>query len=106
MGFFDFLSSIFGPKKAIYYFSCPKCGAECESSSERCAKCGFNLHNIIARKCPRCGSLNELDNGRCTKCGYNLASDKSVRFIYVCPVCANEYEKYISICKFCSSSIE
>lgn len=106
MGIFDFLGSLFGPKEAVYNFACPRCGAECSSTATICEKCMLKISEIIARKCNKCGTLNKISAGRCSKCGYNLAADKNIRFVYVCPTCANEFDKYTAFCPVCGSPFE
>jgi ribosomal protein L40E len=105
MGIFDFLSGLFGPRTAEYYFSCPKCKSECKSTAERCENCGFRIRKIMTRKCPKCGALNYLDAGRCVKCGYSLANDKNIKFVYSCPTCGNESENYNQVCTVCGNQI-
>lgn len=106
MGIFDFISGLFGPGRASYYFACPKCRAECESGMERCDKCGFRILEAMRRKCPKCDAPNRLDAGRCFKCGYPLAKDKNIKFVFSCPVCGNEREQYAPICTVCGNSID
>ncbi len=106
MGIFDFISGLFGPATALYYFSCPKCKAECSSRMERCDKCGFRISEIMRRKCPKCGALNMLDAGRCRKCGYSLAKDKNIRFVFSCRVCGNEKEQYQPMCMVCGNPVD
>lgn len=106
MGIFDFIFGLFGPSKALYYFACPKCKAECGSQMERCETCGLRIQEIMRRKCPKCGALNRLDAGRCFKCSYSLANNKNIRFVFSCPVCGNQKEQYALVCMVCGNSID
>lgn len=106
MGFGDFLDKLFGGEEKAHSVKakCPKCGAEVDTSMERCPGCGTHTDLLFRVKCPKCGTPNDLKAKRCSKCEEVLWKEEKPyheKVTFVCPRCGFKADYLMEKCPGC-----
>ncbi len=84
---------------------CPNCKHTVTLDMERCPNCGVRIKSMFRMRCPRCEALNEIDAKKCTKCyyGFEAESERAKKTFYVCPICGNKSETFLTKCYVCNT---